>query len=246
MGLGAAFAAWWREGWKRHGPWRTAWQLLGELLAFLRDSLPSRRRLRYGDMEFDWEHPVSTTAGSLGWRTRLLGVFSSPYQPTEPALFHQMLAALAIDVSAFTFIDLGSGKGRTLLMASDHPFRRILGVELLPELHAAALANIARYSSPRQQCRRIEAVCADASRFAFPPEPTVLYLFNPLPESGLQSAIANLERSLAEQPRPVYVVYHNPVLEHALARSPALRRIGGTHQYVLYAAHPIASAPPSG
>ncbi len=42
-----------------------------------------------------------------------------------------MMAALPIEFNQFTFIDLGSGKGRTLLMASDFPFRKILGVEIL-------------------------------------------------------------------------------------------------------------------
>ena len=57
------------------------------LWRFLRDSTPERRRQRYGDMEYDWEHRVDTTSGTVGWRTRLLGLFHSPYQPTEPVLF---------------------------------------------------------------------------------------------------------------------------------------------------------------
>ena len=47
----------------------------------------------------------------------------------------------------FTFVDLGSGKGRTLLMASDYPFRRIIGVELLPSLHQIAQENLRQYKS---------------------------------------------------------------------------------------------------
>ena len=104
-----------------------------ELWGFLRDSTPEQRRRRYGDVEYDWDHRVDTTSATVGWRDRLLGVFHSAYQPTEPALFHEMLAALNITFEDFTFIDLGSGKGRALLMASDYPFLRIVGVELLPE-----------------------------------------------------------------------------------------------------------------
>jgi hypothetical protein len=208
---------------------------------FALDSLPSRRRLRYGDMDYDWDYRVNTTGATVGWRDRLLGTLHSPYQPTEPALFHEMLDTLKIDWHKFTFIDLGSGKGRTLLMASDYPFHRILGVELLPSLHDAAVSNIAIYKKDSQLCRRLESICADAREFEFPPEPTVLYLFNPLPAAGLSQVLHNLDRSLQQSPRPFYVLYHNPQHEHLLAGSPYLKKSGGTHQYSLYVAIPAIS-----
>ena len=234
---------WWNNTAAREGRGAATRQLLSTLVEFARDSTPERRRQRYGDAEYDWEHRVNTTSAAVGWRDRLLGVFHSPYQPTEAVLFHEMIAALSdqkgFDFGAFTFIDLGSGKGRTLLMASDYPFRRIVGVELLPALHRAAQENLGKYRSERQKCFAIEAICGDAAEFAFPVEPTVLFLFNPFPESGLRRVIANLERSLREQPRVVYVLYHNPLLEHVLGGSSAVKKILGTHQYAVYAAGEI-------
>jgi hypothetical protein len=81
----------------------------------------------------------------------------------------------------------------------------------------------------------VESVCGDAREFMFPPEPTVLYLFNPLPEVGLERLIANLDLSLQRSSRPVYVIYHNPLLEPVVARCTALKKIGGTESYSLYA-----------
>jgi SAM-dependent methyltransferase len=202
----------------------------------VRESTPERRRQRYGDMEYDWEYRVNTTSGTVGWRARLLGLFHSPYQPTEPALFQEMMASLPIEFDKFTFIDLGSGKGRTLLMASEYPFRKIVGVELIAELHRAAEENIRAYQSATQQCRQIEAVCADASEFVFPDTPLVLYLFNPLPEAGLRRMIRNLEQSLKQSPRPVWLVYHNPVMDSVVAASQALVRVSGTGQYSMFIA----------
>ena len=170
----------------------------------------------------------------MGWRDRLLGLLHSPYQPTDPALFHELLAKLNIDFRQFVFIDIGSGKGRVLLMAADYPFRSIVGVELLPELDRIAQDNIKRYKSESQKCFTIESIRGDARDFAFPPEPMILYLFNPLPEPGLVSLLANLKRSLEQNPRPVFVLYHNPLLEHVLAANQWLRKFGGTHQYSLY------------
>ena len=206
-----------------------------EFWRYLRDSTPERRRSRYGDMEYDWEHHVNTTSGSVGWRERLLGIFHSPYQPTDPELFGEMMANLPIDFSRFTFVDLGSGKGRTLLMASEYPFRRIVGVELMAGLHRIAQENLSNYKSDSQKCFALEAICDDATNFPFPDEPLVLYLFNPLPESGLKCLMARLEDSLNAHPRPVYVLYHNPLLEGVLSESPGLTKVRGTHQYSLYA-----------
>ena len=233
--LTTALRDWFARQSARNGIPSTLKEFLGVAWEFLRDSLPARRRQRYGDMDYDWDHRVDTTGATVGWRDRLLGLLHSPYQPTDPALFQEMLASLKIDFRDFIFIDIGSGKGRTLLMASDYPFRRIIGIELLPELHRVAQENIRRYRIDSQRCLAMESICGDAREFVFPPEPTVLYLFNPLPEAGLVQLLANLEQSLREHPRPLLVIYHNPVLEHALAASKWLKKIGGTHQYSIFA-----------
>src|ERR1700683_5474937 len=218
--------------------------LLRNLWNFLRDSTPSRRRQRYGDMEYDWEHRVNTTSGTVGWRARLLGAFHSPYQPTEPALFREMMASLPIAVDEFTFVDIGSGKGRTLLMASEHPFSKIVGVEWSAELHRVAEENIRAYKSATQRCSQIEAVCADACEFAFPGGPLMLCLFNPLPVEGMRRMVANLEKSLAENPRIVWVLYHNPLLEHVIGERAGFVKVGGSEQYSIFSFGPLDMVSP--
>jgi SAM-dependent methyltransferase len=230
-----ALRGWWREEASSAGFWRTLRGLVALLWQFARESTPSQRRQRYGDVDYDWDFRVDTTSATVGWRERLLGLFHSPYQPTDPALFHRMLAELKIDFRGFTFVDIGSGKGRVLLMAADYRFRRVLGVELLPSLHCVAEENIRNYKSDSRRCWAVESACMDARRFEFPPEPTVLYLFNPLPEPGLIEMLSNLEISLRDHPRTVYVLYHNPLLEHVLARSVIFKKIAGTHQYSVFA-----------
>jgi SAM-dependent methyltransferase len=183
-------------------------------------------------VEFDWEHRVDTTSATIKGRDRLLGELYSPYQPTEPGLFHQMMSSLKIDFRQFVFIDLGSGKGRALLMAAQYPFQRVVGVELLPSLNRIAQENIACYR-PGEPCA-IESISGDATEYVFPAAPLVVYLFNPLPEPGLQRVVRNLERSLQDSPRPVLVLYHNPLAERLLVRSEVFRKLGGTHQYSIF------------
>jgi Histone methylation protein DOT1 len=228
---------WWREQSCETNAAGTASLLVRNLWNFIRESTPERRRQRYGDMEFDWESRVNTTSGTVGWQARLLGLFHSPYQPTDPAVFREMMAGLPIEFDQFTFIDLGSGKGRTLLMASEYPFRKIVGVELIEELHRAAEENIRAYHSATQRCTQIESVCADAREYELPQEPLVLYLFNPLPERALSDVLERLQKSLTQAPRPVWVVYHNPLLERMLGENAGFTKMSGTEQYSVYAFH---------
>ena len=235
-----AACGYWRVCIAHSGVIRGSQEFLVAIWGFLRDSTPSHLRSRFGDADYDWDFRVNTTSGAVGWRDRLLGVFHSAYQPTERELFHEMMNALAqetnLDFRAFTFIDLGSGKGRTLLMASDYPFRRIMGVELLPSLNEIAQQNLSRYRSDSQKCFAIESICADATSFDPPQQALVIYLFNPFPESGLRRWLANLRKSLTEHPRPVYVLYSNPQLDSVMTESGCLMRITATHQYSIFRA----------
>ena len=230
-----SLAKWWRDRRARHSFTRTAAEFVTNLWEFIRSSTPEQRRRRFGDIDFDWENRVDTTSATVSWRDRLVGAFTSGYQPTEPSLFHEMLGSLRIDFRSFTFVDLGSGKGRALLLASDYRFRRIVGVELIPDLHRIAQQNLNAYKSAAQKCFAIESICGDVREFSLPKEPLLIYLFNPFLESVLEQVIANLERSLAEHPRPIFIVYHNPALSAVVVRSGVFARIGGSHQYSLLA-----------
>ena len=225
--------SWWKQTSAQRGFRETQRQFLAILREFIRESTPSSRRQRYGDIDFDWDHRVDTTGATVSWNDRFVGHLHSAYQPTEPAAFHQMMDALGTDFSQFTFIDIGSGKGRVLLMAADYPFSRVIGIELLSALHRIAEQNIDTYYETRRRCPQVESRCQNAVDFEFPGEPIVLYLFNPLGEVNLLKVISNLTRSLTRKPRPAYALYHNPLLEHVLLNA-GWRKLRGEQYYSLF------------
>jgi SAM-dependent methyltransferase len=237
----AALAIWWRKESAQASTLTVLHRLLTLGWEFARDSLPERRRQRYGDIDYDWEHRVDTTSATVSWRTRLLGLLNSPYQPVSPEQFREMMAALALhlgaksDFSQFTFIDIGCGKGRALLLATEYGFRRIIGIELLPELERIAHENVRAFKR-RGENTEIDLICGDATTFNFPAEPLVVFLFNPLPEPALRTFLQNLESSLRQNPRRLWMIYANPDFEKEklVAGSPLLAKLGGTHQYSLF------------
>jgi SAM-dependent methyltransferase len=198
--------------------------------------MPDRARQRFGDVDYDWEHRVDTTSANVSWSARFIGLLNSSYQPIEAPLFQEMVNALGIDYSQFTFIDVGSGKGRPLLMAAEYPFRKIIGVELLPELNRIAEENIRKFPAERKRCSNITATLGDATELVFPLDPLVVFMFHPLPESGFRKVIGHLAASVRENPRLVWLIYANPLFEEIVIGSGMFTKAKGTEQYSIYAA----------
>jgi SAM-dependent methyltransferase len=228
---------WWGRERESKNAVRVARDLAAIFWEFVRESTPERLRRRYGDVEYDWERRVNTTSGGVRARNRFLGLLHSEYQPIEPEIFREIMARLEFEFDQFTFVDIGSGKGRAVLLAAEYPFRRIIGIELLPDLHAIARQNMAEVTARESIKAAIDLQCGDAAQFSFPLEPLVVFLFNPLPEHSLRSVVCNLDASLREVPRTAYVIYVNPVHEEIVRGANGFSKVWGTHQYSLYRNH---------
>jgi SAM-dependent methyltransferase len=227
-------AARWRDAARRGRRAAALRELVSDTWEFVKESTPERRRARFGDLEYDFAAGMSTTAGSVAWRQRLTGALAgTPYQPVDADLFRENIAQLPLRPAESTFIDLGSGKGRALLLAAEAGFRRVIGVELLPELHRIAAENVAKFRAAHGAAA-IELHCGDARTFAFPSQRTVLFLFNPFPEATLGAVLDRFDASIASDPRPACVLYHNPVHEHVLAAREHCLRRGGDQRFCIY------------
>jgi hypothetical protein len=92
------------------------------------------------------------------------------------------------------------------LIASQRPFKAVVGVEFCEELHEIALANVSAFPLAARASGEVDLVCVDAAKFTFPHEPLVLYFYNPFLESLMRKVMSNLIASLKQAPRPVFVV----------------------------------------
>jgi SAM-dependent methyltransferase len=256
-----AFARHWRASVRYYGLRHTIAQLAAASYRFLRELLPDRRKIQYGDLDYDFDHSVDTTRSNVSFRSQLIAALSGhQYFPTEPWLFDEMMAALPIRFQDFTFVDLGSGKGRALLMAATYGFKRIIGVEYMPEWHRAAEENVRKFAEGRaevsahERCGAaemmknegtdksvcatkaplIECLCLDARDFEFPAGPLVVYLFNPFPEPVLAAVLDRLRQSLLMKPRPVFVAYRFPEFDALLQKCAWLEKIAGTQQWAAW------------
>jgi SAM-dependent methyltransferase len=123
-------------------------------------------------------------------------------------------------IEDYTFIDLGAGMGRALLLASELPFRRVIGVEVNSSLIPIARRNIDRWSANRGSLCPVEILEEDARNFTLPPGPLLIFLYNPFGEEIVEEVILQMLR----HEQLVDVLYIFPIFGWLFERYPAFRR----------------------
>jgi len=134
------------------------------------------------------------------------------YEPAEWSVLRRALPRGSMGRDD-VFIDLGSGMGRVVLMAARYPFRRVIGVELSPQLHADAERNLAA-AHDRLRCRDVRLECANVMDYEVPDDVTIVFLNNPFKGEIFDAAVESILRSHGRRPRSMLVIYRHPV-EHA-------------------------------
>ena len=160
----------------------------------------------------DWDraHGVDT-AGSI--QLKFLDVigpnrdFGNECVCTSPKSFDFIMQHLPQDFSRYTFIDIGAGKSRTLLLASRYPFGKVMGIEFARELVAISRQNISSFHSTDQKCRDLEILEGDAADFKFPATPLVVYFYNPFSPEVFEKVLNNLIATLKVSRQECFVVY---------------------------------------
>jgi hypothetical protein len=124
---------------------------------------PTSKGVRARDLDFDEE----------------LRRHAVEYLATPRLLVHTAIRRIPEPLDEFTFIDIGSGLGRPLLAAAEHPFKAVIGYELSPSLHQGALANIERTRTAKALRGATTSVNANALEADWPKGSRAFFLFNP-------------------------------------------------------------------
>ncbi len=186
-----------------------------------RSANPGVVREESGPHPFDRAHQVDTSGlvrGETIDSGSLSDLYITGYYGISPSTLEQALERLPEPVDAYTFVDLGCGKGRALLVAAKSPFRRLVGVEISPELAQIAQANTSREA-------RISVEQGDAARFSFPAEPLVIFLYHPFLPPVLRKVLRNLKQARAGSPHPTFLLYANPAYQRVIAKFPFLKLV---------------------
>jgi len=192
------------------------------------------------DWWFDWTRCVDTAADAIAHRaTDTAGPQRDGYV-YGPARAHNVRAALRQlpigDPADYTFIDLGSGKGKVLFLAAEMPFKRVIGVEYSAAMHSGAESNLRKLKRRRAGTAPIELVHGDAASYEFPAGNLVLHMFNPFGPEIMGSVMSNLQEAIRREPRHVLIVMLYPELAHIVAATPGLTLALRTRRFEIYEA----------
>ncbi len=178
--------------------------------------ITARRLSRDG---FDRIHGTDTNR-LLETRSRL-GIPVHRYETASASAILAALDSVPLDLTGFTFIDLGCGKGKPLLIAAGYPFRRVIGVDISEPCLTITRQNLAK--SGRDH--RVELVVADVLEYELPAGPLLIYLFNPFPAPVVEHVVSRLVKRLQESSEQMVIVYMYPKFADVIERTGAFERV---------------------
>jgi hypothetical protein len=160
------------------------------------------------DHTFDWRYGTDT----------MMRQDNGTLAATKARPLRRLLKKLNLPLDA-AFLDLGSGKGRALLIAAEHGFGRIIGVEHDYDLYKIAWYNAGRWTSKKQSPAHISIYHADAGEFLIRPEYRIFFLFNPFHGAVMDRVLCNIKNSLVQFPRTIWLIYNTPVHDNSVLKT---------------------------
>ena len=163
------------------------------------------------DRTFDDRHSTDTGGAvepdRLGIDDGALREAAILYLPSPPRVTQSMLDRVGVQPETTTFVDLGCGKGRVMLLAAQRPFRRVVGIEISSELAATARANVERYCSPPDLLAPIDVVNADVTTVELPEGDILVHLYHPFETPVTEAVLRRLEASQDRSARRITIAY---------------------------------------
>ena len=183
-------------------------------------------KLVYAERLFEWRLGTDT-AGivhlhelEIASPNKAVGV---RYEGSNLFVFRDLIRQIPItDFCDRTFLDFGCGKGRAMMLAATHGFRNIIGVDFSKDLCDSCQRNLKQYQRSTRTVSSFEVVQSDVVEYQIPSEVTVFFFNNPFGLTVLARVIDNIQASLAETPRQIWVLYEN-ALHHDLFVSRGFR-----------------------
>jgi len=148
---------------------------------------------------------------------------ATAYYGVAPSVFQALLrrwqkSRPAWPIEQFSFIDLGAGMGRAVLLGAQLPFRQTVGVELNPTLVTIAKKNIAAWRIAGRAKSPMKVLCGDAVEFTLPVGPCLVFLFNPFGATVMRRLLRAWSKDMAGHAQQLDLLYVNNEQEHVLER----------------------------
>ena len=182
---------------------------------------------------FDVQNGVDTS-GFVGGGDLFTGhqhdVFNTAYWGVSPSRARDLLRRWKESlqehaIEEYTFVDIGCGKGRMMMIASELQFREVIGVELNSNLAAIASANSLKWASGGFARCPLLVQNLDATEIVLPDSPCVIFLYNPFGAPVLDRLLVRLEQHFAGESGRLDVLYLSPDSEGVFQQHPGFQLV---------------------
>jgi len=160
----------------------------------------------FREIRFDLKNGVDTTT----LETTAPVPYAVSYQGADPGAVVQLLKALPSIARHSHFLDYGCGKGRALILAREHGFKELTGIEINPLLLSICKNNLSK-ASHGNEIAKIGFFEGDASTFEPPAGAVTAFFYNPFSGPPLQEVAQRLKDNARRSGADVWVIYVNPL-----------------------------------
>lgn len=138
---------------------------------------------------FDRRYGVDTFAPVRAIKTNSANLaYGNKYEASSEAAVRWSIENCGMPIEETTFIDIGCGKGRALIVAATYPFSKIIGIEYSGELVEICRRNLEKLKIEA----RCDVVVADAAEYRFPDEDLLVFLYYPFTSKIYDRVLQNL------------------------------------------------------
>ena len=175
----------------------------------------------YDDIRGERKYKLRTTGVKETYKLKLTGIDTTnafEYMPSNYVLLERVFNEVNTYPHNQTFLDIGCGKGRVLLVAAHFGFQKLYGVELIPG-YCQRLQTLIKEKAILFPSASFDVSCNDAAAYAIPADVQVLFFYNPFNEIVMRKVIGNILKSVAHARRPLYLIYLNPLYKPLFLQS---------------------------
>src|SRR5262245_36170867 len=104
-----------------------------------------KRGLPKGTCKDNFDEERGTDTAGIDWWTNPYSdnfVSGIRYEPSHPEVCQMAIERAGIDPTTYCFLDIGCGKGRPLVIASEYGFKELVGVDYSAKLCRVAQENL--------------------------------------------------------------------------------------------------------
>ena len=190
----------------------------------------------YLGKKFDLKYGIETRRHIASWDLKIISEnkkYAFRYEPIPIREFYSSMKNLQIKFEDYIFIDVGAGKGRALLLASNFPFKELIGIEFSKEIYNIAKNNIDRFKYVNKKSN-FNLRYEDAIAYSFPDENIVLFLYNPFDGKVLYDFIDNIRQHIEITKKDFIIIYHYPMYSNLYDKQSFLELQITTKEYRIY------------